>query len=74
MSGQYTIDLSALTAADVPELLAADGGDIAAADRLMRLTVSPPLEEIPLAEWNEARKAMVQAAIAAIFRTGEKSG
>jgi len=65
---EYEIDLSALTAADVADLLAADQGDLLKADALLRRCVKPGLEEIPLAEWNEVRKAMVQQAIAEIFR------
>lgn len=65
---EYTIDLGALTAADVADLLAADQGDLVKADELLRRCVRPGLEVIPLAEWNEVRKAMVQQAIAEIFR------
>ncbi len=68
MDEGYEIDLSALTAADVADLLAADQGDLLKADALLRRCVKPGLEAIPLAEWNEVRKAMVQQAIAEIFR------
>ena len=68
MDPEYEIDLSALTAADVADLLDADQGDLLKADALLRRCVKPGLEAIPLAEWNEVRKAMVQQAIAEIFR------
>jgi hypothetical protein len=68
---KYSIDFSELTASDVGDLLAADGGDIAAAQRLMEKVIKPSLDVVPLGEWNEARKAMVKAAVAEIFRTRE---
>lgn len=68
---KYTIDLSELTANDVGDLLAADGGDMAAAHRLMEKSIKPSLEAVPLGEWDMARKAMVKAAVAEIFRARE---
>lgn len=68
----WRVDLAELTGADVPTVIAADTGDVAAMGVLMEKTIKPSLEELPLVEWPEARKEMMDAIIATMF-PGQKS-
>lgn len=68
MSGRaWRVDLAELTGADVPTVIAADTGDVAAMGTLLEKTIKPSLEMLPLTEWPEARKEMMDAIIATMF-------
>lgn len=64
----WHIDISDLTGADFGQLLQADEGDLEASDALLRRTVKPSIEALPLADWEIARREMIKVTLEAVFR------